>query len=472
MNKPFSLIVLAAFAAAALLASCNGGPDVMQLTVNGEAYAISLPAADTVDLVTLSTEFDADVAVSNPQRYSRLSVDGIALEKGLGRIPVDKIGKDAFLTLEWARHGAEGTVVLRTLHNKVPDVMATGQAASPGDFYLSYVYLRLIQKFGNDGQLLFYRFEPREIRGSEDCTGWWDFKKHSFDGKTYYSYHAPDQAFDDWKFTGYNPGKRVLLDERYRPLEEIHLLADQTGIVRDGDPIDGHDFFFFAPGHYIVSAYLEREGVYAAYLQEVQDGKVVFDWWSTDHPELAGWGDPAFGQPKDYVHFNSIDLLPDGNWLCSLRHVSSVVKIDRADGTGDILWHISGASPARPAYAFHGQHCARWHGEDSTISLYNNGNGTGVTGLLRLSVNPATGAVTGGGNLLAAGYPAYYSEACGALTFSGDNFIAGWGIPGQGGANDRLLIEFDAAGNEQFSLRRHPGNPYNGLLASYRCVKE
>ena len=203
----------------------------------------------------------------------------------------------------------------------------------------------------------------------------------------------------------------------------------------------------------------------------MENGKVVFDWWSTDHPELRGWGDPALAQlaVKDYVHFNSIDILPDGNWLCSLRHVSSVIKIDRAGGTGAILWRIAGRElPAD--YAFHGQHCARWHKDGMT--LFNNGNGQGVTSLIRLSVDLVTGAVTDGGNLLKEGYPAYFSQACGALTFSDGHFIAGWGIADDSCAKDRLLIEYDAAGNEQFSLRRRPDAPFIVLGSSYRCVKE
>ena len=411
--------------------------------------------------------------VANHRQFDHLAVNGVPLARGRALVPVEKIDKDACLSLDWATGNASGTLLLHTLPAGWPEVIASGQATSPGDFYLSYVYLRLIQKYDNEGHLVFFSCEPRMVTGADDSSGWWDFKKHTVNGKTYYSYHAPDTAFADRKFLGYNPGKRVLLDERYSPVGEIHLKADSTGLIREGDPIDGHDFYLFDLGHYIVSAYIERDGVYAAYLQEVQDGQVVFDWWSTDHPELAQWLDPAFeaSAGKDYVHFNSIDILPDGNWLCSLRHVSSLVKIDRAGGTGDILWRIAGTELS-DGLAFHGQHCARWHGEDGTISLFNNGNGPNVTGLLRLNVDPATGNVTGGGNLLSDSYPAYFSQACGSLTFSDGHVIAGWGMPDPAGPSDRLLVEFDAAGQEVFSLRHAPDSPYPALTCSYRCVKE
>ena len=469
MKKTFAL---AALVLAALLTSCSSVPERIELTVNGENYSIDLQDDNAVELLTLSTEFDAEVSVTNFRQFDRLSVGSVPLKRGKASVPVDDIGKDTYLTLEWARRGESGTVQLRTLPLDVPDAIVAGTASSPGDFYLSYVYLRLIQKCDNAGNLLYFRYEPRVVRGGDDSSGWWDFKKHTLDGRTYYSYHAQDTAFADRIFLGYDPGKRMLLDEHYRPLQEIHLLADATGLIHDGDPIDGHDFYLFDPQHYIVSAYIERDGVYAAYLQEVQDGKVVFDWWSTDHPELAGWLDPAFAESagKDYVHFNSIDILPDGNWLCSLRHVSSLVKIDRVGGTGDILWRIAGAELPE-SYAFHGQHCVLWHGDDSTITLFNNGNGRNRTGLLRLAVDPESGAVKGGVELLAKDYPPYFTQACGALTFSGDDFIASWGIPDPTGPIDRVLTEFDAAGNEVFSLRRDPESLRRGFVATYRCVK-
>jgi hypothetical protein len=441
-------------------------PDEIRFFVNGEPYVLSLAERDTVDLVTLSTEFDAKVAVPNFRQFDQITVDGIPLENGVAEVPVSRIGKDSFLTLHWTCGLQSGTVVLRTLHPKVPPILASGQSTTPGEFYLSFVYLRLIAKYDNDGQLLFYRFEPTMPQGGTDCSGWWDFKKHVVDGTVYYSYHANDPAFADRGFMGYDPGMRILLDENYRKLAEIHLLADTTGIIQNGDPIDGHDFYFFGPGHYIVSAYiprtLEDNKVYAAYLQEVQDGQVVFDWWSTDHPELADCGDPAFEESADYVHFNSIDLLPDGNWLISLRHISSLLKIDRAGGTGDILWRITGA--------FHGQHYVRWHGDDSSITLFNNGNDAGRTQMLRLLVDPDSGEVSETQTLLDDGY---FAQACGALTFSDGHLIASWGIPGSAAAHDRILTEHDAAGNEVFGLRHAPGYPLDAdmVLASYRCVK-
>lgn len=472
-------IPFAALAAVVMLLTggCRG-PKVpathLQLSVNGEAYTIDLPCAEPVDLMTLSTEFDAEIAVANYKDFNQITVDGIALRRGEAKVPVPVIAPDAQLTLEWSSAGETGTVKLNTLHSKLPPVVASGKAASPGDFYLSYIFLRLVEKFDNAGNRLFYRYEARPLEEMNTSSGWWDFKKHEIDGKVYYSYQAPDPDYASWTFVGFNPGMRVILDEKYRKVQEIHLLAAPG--IEAGWPTDGHEFILLGPDHYIVMSYIDREMegklLCAAYIQEVKDGQVVFDWWSTDHPEMAAMMDPCFAASagKDYVHINAIDILPDGNWLCSFRHISTVAKIDRAGGTGRLLWTIEGRK-LDPAYSFHGQHYARWH-DDGTVTLFDNGNGHDphVTRLLILKVDLATGAVSGGRNLVPG---SYYAQACGALTLSGDNTIVGWGMPGDETCADRLLTEHDADGREVFGLRRPAANPFqlDILLASYRSVK-
>ena len=219
-----------------------------------------------------------------------------------------------------------------------------------------------------------------------------------------------------------------------------------------------------------MSSYVKVDTVYAAYLQEVNNDKVVFDWLSADYKDMTNWLDPVFKKSagQDYVHFNAIDTLPDGNLLCSFRHISSILKINRVDGSGDIMWRLAGADNDG-SFSFHGQHYVRYHEKDSTITLFNNGNGTGRTQMLRLKVNPNTGEVSKCTILHDDGY---FTQACGALTFSGDNMIVGWGIPGDSINNNRILTEYDVNNNEIFSLFRRQNKPtMNQYIGSYRCIK-
>ncbi len=65
-------------------------------------------------------------------------------------------------------------------------------------------------------------------------TGWWDFKKHVVDGKTYYSYHDQTGAYDDYGLEGYAPGERVILDESFEEIKRIAFEA--SDVVAKGDP--------------------------------------------------------------------------------------------------------------------------------------------------------------------------------------------------------------------------------------------
>ena len=58
--------ILQTIALATVLTGCTGIAETqLQITVNGVGYTAPLQAADTLDLTTLSTEFDATVAVAN-----------------------------------------------------------------------------------------------------------------------------------------------------------------------------------------------------------------------------------------------------------------------------------------------------------------------------------------------------------------------------------------------------------------------
>jgi hypothetical protein len=198
---------------------------------------------------------------------------------------------------------------------------------------------------------------------------------------------------------------------------------------------------------------------------------VVFDWWSTDHPEMASWCSPVFDTSYDYVHFNSIQVLPDSNWLCSFRVLNSVVKIDRKKGTGDILWRIDGDSLPE-AQSFYGQHYVSLY-DSNTLTLFDNGNGHSPqkTRVLRLNINPETGTISDGRNILNPGGD-YFTDACGAVQLFGDRFTVGWGWSSEAGNNTRLITEHDTDGSIIFALRRSPDDSRpNSVNPSYRCVK-
>jgi hypothetical protein len=209
-------------------------------------------------------------------------------------------------------------------------------------------------------------------------------------------------------------------------------------------------------------------------LQEVDNGKVVFDWWSTDHSELEKMGSPAFDTSYDYVHFNSIDVLPDGNWLVSFRALSSIAVIDH--NYGAIKWIQNGEVFSQLPWGYSGQHYVRYHEIDGKhyITLFNNGNATGTTSAVRLeveNVNTNSLSIKRVENLLDSSFPKYFTQACGALDYFGDQgFVMGWGWSTDPGNCTRLVSEFNRDGNEIFRLDRDDPDPMS-VDPSYRCVK-
>lgn len=87
--------------------------------------------------------------------------------------------------------------------------------------------------------------------------------------------------------------------------------------------------------------------VVANVIQGFKEGKLFFEWDSTDYPELyeesIEYNDfsNSSNLPADYAHLNSMDLDRSNNaLLCSFRDLDSVMKIDIE--TGKILWKLGG----------------------------------------------------------------------------------------------------------------------------------
>ena len=457
-------------------------PTMMYLEVQGEQYQVDLSSADTLNLRTLCAEFGpVEFKVLNYTDFKSISIwdkpvtDGVASIEFPNGIPLD-----VHMACQYTTASGKGSFLINTYPSKAPKYIASGTAQIPGDFYLSFIYQPLIVKVDNGGNLLYYRFEPTDYNGTFKELGCWDFKKHVFDGKTYYSYHAPDWKYGENATTGYVPGMRILMDDHYNPIDTIHALASLDGYLPDGSPLDGHDFYFFSPTHWIASAsYVKRDLLdgtsrAVAYLQEVDNGKVVFDWWSSRHPELKTMGSPEFDTSDDYVHFNSIDVLPNGDWLVSFRALSSIAVIDH--NYGAIKWIQNGEVFSQLPWGYSGQHYVRYHeiGGKPYITLFNNGNNLQNTTAVRLEMvnfDSTAPQIFDGKNLLSNSFPHYFTQACGALDYFGDQgFVMGWGWSTDPGNCTRLVSEFNRDGNEIFRLDRDDPDPMS-VDPSYRCVK-
>lgn len=358
-------------------------------------------------------------------------------------------------------------------------VRVSGDSGLPGRFYLSCVASRSLLVLDGAGAPIWSYYEPR----SGGAGGFWDFKKHVCADGVFYSYHDVTGTYDDYGMMGYGPGQRVLLDESFRELRRITFSASAT--VPAGAPLDGHDFLLLGRDHYIAAGYLhetvynhpehpEGSQVVYAYLQEVRDGAVVWDWRSIDHPELYAMTAPLEGDSSvtaadygnaqttvpDCIHFNSVTEGADGSLICSFRNIDAVLCLDRRDG--HIRWCLSGKGDQfglREEQKSSKQHYATVQG--SAVHVFDNGNVRRASRLLTYHIDPEQKRLLQFSAVEPAGK---YSAACGSVQFLPSGLlVVGWGAAVD---SDECMTVLDpAAGNARMRVfLETPGN------ITYRAV--
>ena len=215
------------------------------------------------------------------------------------------------------------------------------------------------------------------------------------DGTIRYSYLKYDQDMYHMPNVGYNAGKVVVLNQDFQEIKRITLLPFGNRTASDNNALDGHDFILLSDNHYIVMAYFEKIvnniptelkavsncKVVAPIIQEVENGKVIWEWDGTKEPELYGTSveNNDFSQnavPQDYAHLNSIFIDPkDKNVVVSFRNMNQIMKIDHE--TSQILWRLGGKNSDFPMTAeqkFLRQHDAHFLADGKTLLLFDNGD--------------------------------------------------------------------------------------------------
>ena len=343
----------------------------------------------------------------------------------------------------------------RYLNQGFPDMITYNNGAEDGFYYFEPT-LDWICKMDTNGNIIYYKYAEKNV---------YDFRRETFaDGNSYYCYRETTPITEGAMYmlptTARAFAKEVIMDEEYNIIKEVRGLVDSDGDI--GLPLDNHEFVWLDLNHYICMSYVPKyvdnipddvEGkrsyssrVLATVIQEVQNGRVVFEWDSTNYPELYGLSvegnryqnDTKGSQWADYMHCNSIDIDPkDGNLLVSFRNLNSIIKIDRQ--TGDILWILGGIGDMfglTDNQKFNRQHFARYTKEGS-ITLFDNstnydvgegeyyGNGTGVPRGLEFYLDEANKKII---SWKSYDYGMPQSEIMGsAQKLSEDKMLLGWG---------------------------------------------
>ncbi len=369
-----------------------------------------------------------------------------------------------------------GATAQYTLHARPLDYVRYSYAANAtqaGDLYLTpfdpqgfgapYAYI-----VEADGSLKYYYRNPR---GREI----FDFKKTVLPGgATRYSFY--DSA----------AGAIRVMDESFNLLENVSALAFPDGNTY---AVNLHDHVILDDGHYILGVYAAKTVnniaalpgqslfVGGSGLQEIQNGVAVFNWLTTDHPELYACSTEgnAFAQNNgaDYAHLTSVQVDADGHWLASFRHLDAVLKIDHDNGA--IRWILGGPCDQfglSASQKFAHQHDAR-RAPDGRLGLFDNANGGAASRVLAFNLDEA-GKTLVAGNPALPGFAEFTSDMHqsfnlgSAQMFAGGKLLVGWG-EFSGALND--VSEFDMAGGAQsMRLTLLPSDYSNGYF-SYRARK-
>lgn len=355
-----------------------------------------------------------------------------------------------------------------------------GKTDLPGNFYLSFVYSRNLVMLDGKGNIVWSKHEEPVAKGVN--TGFWDFKKHVVGGKVYYSYHDQTGTYDDYGLQGYAPGERVILDEDFNEVKRITF--EKSTVTGKGHPLDGHDFLMIDLDHYILSGYIRDtvtnvpghpngSSVVYSYLQEVKNGEVVWDWKSVDYPELYALtvtdasetaNDYANTTTKvpDIIHFNSMRLDEDGDLVCSFRHISSILRLDRTKKTGQIKWILSGKGDQfglSEIQKTSSQHYASLDG--GGITAFDNGNRNKSSRVVFYRLDKKNRRLKDFRSYALGGK---FSYACGSAQRIRDElYVIGWGWATRD-AECMTVYDF-AAGKALMTVTL--GNPKN---LTYRCV--
>ena len=361
----------------------------------------------------------------------------------------------------------------------LPEYTIDGETDLDGNFYISFVYSKNIIMLDGKGNVVWSKHEDPD--GSGIPAGFWDFKKHVVNGTTYYSYHDQNTSGDKYGLEGFAPGERVIMNSNFSVIKRITF--EESSTVEKGHFIDGHDFLLIDLDHYIMSGYIkdrvynipgypEGSDVIYSYLQEVKNGKVVWEWRSIDYPEIydmvqtdANPDARDFANVKgapDYIHFNAMRLNDNGDLVCSFRHLDTVLCLDRTKSTDQIKWKLSGNEDMfglSDDQKTSGQHYVRVDGD--TVTVFDNHNITGETCIRSFKVDTKGMSVA---QVDVRRVEGKFSSACGsAQLLYGNTYMIGWGRT----ENDSVcfsVYDFDAD-KELISMTLENRNNF-----TYRCV--
>jgi len=277
--------------------------------------------------------------------------------------------------------------------NTLPDNFLEYEATNNGDTYDGNYYMTTytadqstsyVFKINKNGKILYYK----------KCEGFCSqFRKEtSSKGKARYVYTAQDMNYGAELDMTDLSGKMIVMDENYKVIDEVKYIENSKSNNDKTYTI----FEYIDDNHYLVTtssrekslSILNNKEVVLVEnnIQEIKNGKIVFEWRSSDHKELYDYvidkKTISLDADNDYLHINKVIVDPkDNNLIASFRSISAILKIDRK--TGDIIWSLGGKKDdfgltTKQKFAY--QHSLSFT-SDHSLMIFDNGDNRPALGI-------------------------------------------------------------------------------------------
>lgn len=460
----------------------------VNLYINGQYTHLVLgQSSPLIEVPTLNCETDISIRADISPAYE-IYFDGIEISDG-HEIEYRLQMLDQNYTVPiWVINRENGGVtsyVLSTFPAAIPDYTFIGNSPYDGDYYLTLMATRdnVAMKVGKDGQLKYYYYN------TNGCLS--DFKKVTTrDGAVRYLYfttrsthHGPHGVT--------NLGDYVVMDEGYHEIKRLNMVKSEH-IPAEAYPVDQHDCLYISDNEYYLITYADKNVynipenvphkeygalVSAAVIQGFRDGKLFFEWDSTDFPELYAlsvdyndYTNSTGVYAADYMHINSIDIDPrDGNLIASFRDIDSVMKISIS--TGEILWKLGGLDD--DFGLTENQKTSRQHyaqvTELGSVLVYDNGNKNGQSRITEYWLDEGNMRLKEFKEYQVDGYYSAFTGSVQRLDNDEDVYMIGWGTRTAGEINGLYpqFSEINFTSGKTLAEFRFK----DSSISTYRCVK-
>lgn len=360
------------------------------ITIDGNPVTVDTYAQNNwYDIRQLTTERDLTITAGEFSGCT-VTVNGVPIESN-GTVTLRLERLNALEGIEISITNTETQNETKNYIRTLPMIYSSATILSnePDKGFYYFNLDNYIFKADTKGNVVFYK----QLDGT--TLSGYDFKRTEVDGKVYYSYLAAYEPADNAALegVGYLRCYAVVMDENYNEIDRVWCLTESDGKTT---VLENHQFTILGEKHYLLSAYVGKRvtnipatvphsnlgaRVVADVIQEIKDGQVIWEWDSTEHPELYALSVESNDfynktvQWADYAHFNGITVDPrDNNFVCSFRNLNSILKLDRT--TGEIIWVLGGSGDQfglTEEQLFSRQHDIRIT-EDGAYTLFNNGN--------------------------------------------------------------------------------------------------